>query len=272
MVRLPDKRIDNIKLIATDIDGTLMNDKKELPSDFYEVLDEMNNKDIAFVISSGRQIESLFLEFSDIKDRVYFIAENGALISRGTHIFHIDAIDPQNAITLIQMLRHIPDTSVILCGEHTSFVESTDEDFLNETRIYYKSLKIVDDIINAVSLEPVCKFAIYNKNGAESTFYPELMNYKESFTINLSGNKWVDVMKSGVSKGAAIKHLNDSLHISPDNCAAFGDYLNDYEMLLSVTHSFAMENAHDKLKQISRYIAHNNNEEGVTKAIKNYLL
>ena len=87
-------------------------------------------------------------------------------------------------------------------------------------------------------------------------------------SVILSGANWVDVMKPGVNKGRAMRMLQAIKGVSPDESMAFGDYLNDWELLQSVTESYAMENALEELKKIARHIAPPNDEDGVMRVVK----
>ncbi|MDU4936806.1 MAG: HAD hydrolase family protein, partial [Peptostreptococcaceae bacterium] len=82
---------------------------------------------------------------------------------------------------------------------------------------------------------------------------------------------WVDFMNLDINKGNAIKKLQEIYEITYDECMAFGDYLNDYEMMQECKHSYAMANAHPKLKEICNYEAKSNDEDGVVDALNNYL-
>ena len=78
-------------------------------------------------------------------------------------------------------------------------------------------------------------------------------------------------MNPGMNKGFAVKKLQELLGIPPENCAAFGDYLNDLEMLKAVKYSFAMENAHPALFEAANYRAPANTAYGVTKKLRELL-
>ena len=82
----------------------------------------------------------------------------------------------------------------------------------------------------------------------------------------------MDVMNSGVNKGAALRTIQEKLGISREETMSFGDYLNDYELLLEAKESYAMANAHDKLKEIAAHIAPSNREQGVMRVIRRELL
>ena len=79
------------------------------------------------------------------------------------------------------------------------------------------------------------------------------------------------MMAKGVNKGLAIKKIQEKLGIKHEETMVFGDYLNDLEMMDSAYHSYAMDNAHDDLKKVARFIAKSNDECGVVQAIKESL-
>lgn len=83
----------------------------------------------------------------------------------------------------------------------------------------------------------------------------------------VSGDDWLDVMKKGVTKGTAIKQLQKKLGISREECMAFGDFMNDYDMMKECEESYAMENAHPGLKAICKHIAPSNDDNGVMRTI-----
>ena len=115
----------------------------------------------------------------------------------------------------------------------------------------------------------VCKVAFYDAGDAATHELPVLQKrLGERHAVILSGANWVDVMKPGVNKGRAMQMLQTLKGLSPDACMAFGDYLNDLELLQSVTESYAMENALDDLKRIAKHIAPPNDEDGVMRVVK----
>ena len=69
-----------IKLIATDMDGTLLNSKNEIQDGFYEVFNKLEEKGIIFAAASGRQYYNLLKRFEGIEDKMMFIAENGTFV------------------------------------------------------------------------------------------------------------------------------------------------------------------------------------------------
>ena len=110
--------------------------------------------------------------------------------------------------------------------------------------------------------------AFYDDGDAQTHELPVLQEKLSSrLEVILSGPHWVDIMKPGVSKGKAMRRLQEMLGIKPEECMAFGDYLNDYELLESVGESYAMANSHPKLLAMAKYIAPSNDDNGVMRVI-----
>ena len=120
--------------------------------------------------------------------------------------------------------------------------------------------------------EPVCKVALFCKNAAELTCCPYYRQmFDDKLQVALSGADWVDLMRLGLSKGVAVGVMCDNLHITPAQCMAFGDYLNDVELLRSVGESYAMANAHERLKKVAKHVCPSNDEDGVCRTIRSVL-
>ena len=100
--------------------------------------------------------------------------------------------------------------------------------------------------------------------------YIRLGSSENDFLISVSGELWMDFMNVGVNKGTAIERIQEYYDVTYDETMAFGDYLNDYEMMQSCKYSYAMANAHPKLKEVSNYEAKSNDENGVVEVIKEY--
>ena len=123
---------------------------------------------------------------------------------------------------------------------------------------------------NFADVEDECiKVSFYDASGNSSTvIYPLVEKFKATEQVVLSSAYWVDITAAGVNKGSSIRQMQKRLGITPDECAAFGDFLNDKEMLQAVTYSFAMANAHPDIKKIARFETASNAEHGVIKGIQ----
>ena len=136
--------------------------------------------------------------------------------------------------------------------------------------MYYQDTQVVKGLADVCGdFHDVCKVAFFDEGDAAAHELPAL---KERLggrhAVILSGENWVDVMRPGVSKGRAMQMLQQLKGLTPENCMAFGDYLNDLELLESVSESYAMENALEELKRVAKYIAPGNDENGVMRVIR----
>lgn len=260
-----------IKLIASDMDGTLLNDKKEFPHDFDEVLDKLHAKGIHFVVASGRSFSTLKLNFAGKLDKLDFICDNGAYVVANGELVSMSILDKSCVKRLIEICRGMERVTPVLCGVHGTYFERKDEEFYNEVTRFYLHYTCVDDI--AAVDDDIFKIAVCDYNGAEKNCYPIISReFADDFTVAVTGPKWIDIMNKGINKGAALKDIREKLGISREETMAFGDYFNDAELLLEAEYGFVMKNAHPDMKKFGKYTAESNNDEGVTKAIKEYVL
>jgi Cof subfamily protein (haloacid dehalogenase superfamily) len=257
-----------IKFIACDMDGTLLDSKKELPKNFEYVLEELKKKGVIFSISSGRQYDSLDKQFENIRDKIYIIAENGAVVydDKGQKLLS-DPLDKESCVEIIEKVIDEPDLFVVVCGEKSAYGEERNEEILEHVLPYYIKYEAVDSAAKAAVNDNIYKIAIFDKQGSEKHCYPLLKDYYDSHNVFVSGDVWLDVMRKGVTKGSAIRRVQEKLGISRAECMAFGDFMNDYDMMKECEESYAMENAHPELKAICKHIAPSNDDDGVMKSI-----
>ena len=263
-----------IKLIATDMDGTLLDSACRLPHDLPEVLAALHERGVLFCVASGRQYASLRREFEAVADQVVFICENGALIMKNDERLFINAIDPAYLPAIISAGKRMERVHPVICRAGVAIIEKSAPDFFIEaTLTAYPNVLIADNLMEHTYYDDVCKVAFYDEGDAQEHELPLLQrDIPGELTTTLSGYHWVDVMKPGVHKGRAMEALMERFSITREECMAFGDYLNDTELLQSVTHSYAMENAHPQLKAIARHIAPTNDENGVIAVIRENVL
>ena len=255
-----------IKLIASDMDGTLLNENNEINNEFFEVFNKLKEKNIIFAAASGRQYYNLLNRFEKINDDIMFIAENGTfVVYQGKEIL-VNSLDRDVARELIKIGRNIDNSYVIVCGKTSAYIESRDERLVKETKKYYERYEIVDDLTKVE--DDILKVTICDFSGSEFNSNNYYKEYWDKLQVTVSGELWLDITAKGVNKGVAIEKVQDLFDITPKETMVFGDYLNDLEMMGKAYYSYAMENAHEDLKKVSNFIAKSNNENGVVEAIK----
>ncbi len=255
-----------IKLIASDMDGTLLNENNEINDEFFDIFNKLKKRDIIFAAASGRQYYNLLKRFEKIRDDIMFIAENGTfVVYKGEEIL-VNSLNRKVANELINIGRTIDNAYVILCGKKSAYIEKDDERLVEQTKKYYERYEIVDDLTKVH--DDVLKVTICDFSGSELNSNKYFKEYKDKLQVTVSGEIWLDITAKGVNKGVAIEKVQEMLDITPKETMVFGDYLNDLEMMGKAYYSFAMANAHEDLKKVSRFTAKSNNDNGVVEAIK----
>lgn len=258
-----------IKLIATDIDGTLLHSDHTLPADLATLLQTLHEKGILFSVSSGRPYLTLKNSFESLSDHILYIADNGShVVYHGSEIA-IHTIKTSLIRQLILRTRPIEQAYSVVCTTNGAYVESDDPEFLHELEKYYIKYTIIEDLTSIDA--DVIKFTICDLAGAQNNSFTHFSEFDTELQISVAGEIWLDFMNKGVNKGTAIREIQERFDISAKECMAFGDYLNDLEMMQSVYYSYAMSNAHEDLKKAARYLTQSNDEDGVTNKIKELL-
>jgi hypothetical protein len=262
--------VPDIRLIACDMDGTLLDDDNAIHDDFWPLIDQLHARGIIFCPASGRQYYSLVERFEPIADELIFIAENGTYVMQQGVELSSDCLAPDAARELIRVYRDLrakeADVGAVLCGKRSAYVETSDESFLAEVAKYYQRLERVDDLL-AVE-DDILKVAVFTFRSSEQIIYPVFERFRATHQVVVSGERWLDVMAPLANKGTGIRHIQETLKITRDQTMVFGDFLNDLEMMDEATYSFAMANAHPLLKERASYLSPGNADNGVVRTIK----
>jgi len=264
----------DIRLIVTDMDGTLLDGDKQVHEHFWPLVTELHRQGILFCPASGRQYFTLREQFADIADDVVFIAENGSYVVRRDLEVSSDGLDVSDARRLIIAMRRSiaggVDAGLVLCGKRSAYIDRTDPAFLAQVVPFYAALTVVDDILD-VTDDEFLKVSVFDFGCAEETTAPALAGFGDSHSVRVSGEHWVDVTSRTANKGRAIRRLQQEFDISAEQTMVFGDFLNDLEMMDAATFSFAMDNAHPELRDRASFVAPSNLENGVVRTISSVL-
>lgn len=259
-----------IKLIVSDMDGTLLDSSKNINPEFWDVYKKIKEKGIVFCVASGRQYYNLVANFEDMKKDLFFIAENGGFVAKGEEEIYSKALSKEIVTKLLDKTKEIKNVSVILGAKNAAYyIEDGNEKFITEISKYYKNIITVNDW-NEVE-EDILKVAVYDFDCAETNSYPQYKALEEQVKIIVSSEHWLDVMHKDVNKGAAVAELQKQLNIGKNETLIFGDYMNDYEMMSCAEYSYAMANGHPKLIEAANFTAPSNDENGVVRIIKEYI-
>ncbi|HOQ01362.1 MAG TPA: HAD family hydrolase [Acetivibrio clariflavus] len=255
-----------IKLIATDIDGTLLNAEGKLPEGFGELILRLESKGVYLAIASGRQYHTLLNDFADFKDKLIFIAENGAIVVyQGKELF-FRPLERQKVEGIIKDIRNTEGCDIVLCGKKSAYVETLNTEFEAEVRKYYHRCELVKDLLSVE--DDVLKVALYDYIDPQENSFPKLnAKWGNDVKVIVSGKHWMDFGSLDVDKGVALKKIQDMLGIKYEETMVFGDYFNDVPMMERSYYSFAVRNAPEGVRKKARFEAPSNHEEGVMKVI-----
>lgn len=257
-----------IKLIASDIDGTLVPDgSHELNPELYDVILKLRAKGIQFAAASGRQWLSIESIFEPIKEKVFYLSDNGAYVGCHGRSLYVNPIERKTVMDMVQDVRNMDGLDVMICGPDVIYTETDNQEFLDWMVNGYKfHVKQVEDLTRVES--EFIKISVYRKTNVEAHTRTLREKYADRLKITIAGDMWMDCMRPGINKGQAIKLLQDSLGIKPEETMAFGDQLNDIEMLKQAYYSFAVGNAREEVKAAARFRTDTNVNDGVLKILK----
>lgn len=260
-----------IKLVAADMDGTLLDSEGRLSPEFYPVFDRMCEQNVLFAVASGRQYYNLLKCFEPIKKRMAFIAENGAYVAFKEQALSVVELPKDRIPEFVEKARLIDGAYPILCGEKQAYIENNNPRLLAEAALYFEKRLLVDDLLNVVD-DKLLKIAICDFKGAAENSHPHYTSYHDEFQVTVSGKVWLDICNKQANKGNAIKVLQKQFNITPEETMTFGDYMNDLDMIKNAHYGYAMENAVPEVRQAARFIAPSNDQNGVVKVLNEWFL
>ncbi|WP_313994867.1 Cof-type HAD-IIB family hydrolase [uncultured Selenomonas sp.] len=253
-----------IRLIFSDMDGTLLDEQGRLPAEFGDVYRRLRARGIRFAPASGRQYASLRTTFAPWQDELIFVAENGTMVmERGAEIFS-HAVDAPLALDVLRTGASLAGVQSVYCGKKCGYLHADDDmpAFRAELSKYVTHAAVVEDFAAVDDVPIKMSFCDFSGN-AERSILPVMQQYADRLQVTLSSTEWVDLYGQGINKGVAAAKVQERLGIAPEECAAFGDYGNDLELMDAVGYSFAMENALPEVKARARYRAPSNRAHGV---------
>lgn len=270
-----------VKLIAFDLDGTLFDDRKQLPQENIAALRAAGDAGILLVPATGRILQGLPDQLLQLGLFRYFIFANGASVydlDTETQLFSA-CIPPDLAVRICEHMDTLPVLYDCYRGEWgymTQWMYEAAPDFfalepeiLKLVRRLRKPVPELKENIREVDA-PLEKLQMYFRPEQMAERERQLLELPRLFpeiaaTSSLKNNIEINSIKAG--KGRALLELCAQLGIAPEDTVAFGDGLNDADMLEAAGYGAAMENAADAVKQKADAVIENNNDAGVGKEI-----
>lgn len=260
-----------LKFIATDLDGTLLDEEHRLPEEIFPIIRETTRRGILFCPASGRQYANLQALFAPVKDDVIFMAENGALVRYRGETLYLNPIPEELIRDALDAIRAIPALFPMLCGSENAYIEDATEPFYGCAKFSYTNCVKVGSLNEVIGREKICKIAVYDALGSANNCIKRLPAKIPLLRTILSGADWCDVSAINANKGDAMRFIKKRFALKKSECAAFGDHMNDYEMLLECGSAYVTENAYPPLKKLIPNVVPSNGEGGVLLTLKKIL-
>lgn len=262
------------RLIALDVDGTLLNDEHQLTATTKDTVRKVYHQGATIVLCTGRGPANAIPVMEQLGLEGVLITHNGAATVNSINrtVVHEYPLSMMELLPFIQYCRD-KDIHFDVC---TAF------------HLYIERLKqLAQDMYHKFMLEPVrledmtafqdsvVKFTVFGDqeviDQVEKDWSSSLFPHA-SLSMIRSGDQFIDIMRTGVSKGSALRYVAQSLGVERDQLLAIGNYFNDTDMLEFAGLGIAMDNSPDEVKQKADAVCPSNNEDGVHQALLQYCL
>lgn len=261
-----------IKLIATDVDGTLGPvSTPTINPEYYTVMDELLNRGFHVAVASGRHYPALEALFSELGERLLYIADNGAQVRDKDQDIYISAMDLETSHELVRDVRKMNNgCECAYCVPGLAYFTEKDKNAYNILKAMHYKCEMVS------SLEeldiPCIKMTVYHAEDAEGAtaeyFTPK---WSKRLQVSCSGRVYMDVMNKGTNKGTALKKVQEYLGVTKEETMVFGDNSNDIEMFEQAYYSYAVGDARKEVQEHARFLAAPMCEDGVLQELKKLL-
>lgn len=262
-------------IVASDLDGTLLAPDHQLSPFSKSILKELHQQGFTFVFATGRH----HIDVAQIREQAgipaYMITSNGARVhDLNDKEMYSKNIDKEIVQPIIDLVKKDPNIRINVYQNNDWLISREDEELkkFNSTSQFHYSLFDVD---NAPTGGIAKLFFIYSDHDY-LVQYEDKINQQFGEQVNAAfSTPWcLEVMAAEVSKGAALEAVAKSLHLSLEHCIAFGDGMNDVEMLSMAGKGLVMETAHEKVKRAlpDNEVIGSNVDHAVAVYLKEHLL
>lgn len=269
----------NIKMIVSDMDGTLLKDVTNLSEVTIETLKECHEQGIIIVIATGRPFQMVKQFISDLEFIEALILYNGSAIycPKTKEILMEEVLAKHEVKDVLTYCKKHNTEHVVYCHDHLyvegnnriNFYKEVTKEYPDENKPNILPITSIDDIAEN---DKVNKIMIIEPDREKYHVYKEAVQHLGEFEITESHHSYIDINPNTVNKRTAIEFLENKFKIDKSEIIAFGDQENDISMLKHVAYPVAVDNAIDEVKQIAKYITDSNFDDGVAKALKKYVL
>lgn len=264
------------RLIVLDVDGTLVDRERRISPDTLRALEAAQASGIRVTLATGRMFASALPYARKIRADAPLILYNGARIQDPINgaILYSAHLPRDQALRALRLAQQSGLHANLYLGEHI-YIERVSETSRESARKDGVEQVAVGDLVGFLEgrqEDPVKILLIGPGERLEAFAAAYRAGTQDLPHLVRSEPTYLEILRRGVSKGAALLRLCELVGIPPSAAVAFGDNLNDLEMIQAAGLGVAMGNAHAALKQAARVVAPSNDEDGVAAVLRAHVL
>ena len=256
-----------IKLIVSDVDGTLVPEgTNDIHPEIFNIIRKLKKLGIYFVVASGRHKSCIDKMFEPVKEDIFYVTSNGAYIGTYNKQMAVFDLEPE----VYKQLFHDFDTEIkqpyyaeTTQNAYSKYPDPSFIEFMNTSYGYDMKACTTMDIID----EPIIKTAFRHSEGVSNIDPKWFKKWNKLCKAVISGSHWVDFIPLNINKGTSVSKLQELLGVTIHETLAFGDQVNDIEMLKQAYYSFAVDNASSTVKKAARFTCDSCADQGVLKTL-----
>ncbi|MGG0921580.1 Cof-type HAD-IIB family hydrolase [Leuconostoc suionicum] len=270
--------MSEIKIVSIDIDGTLINDERQIPLDVKSAVQQALAQDVKVVITTGRPlpgVRNILDELGIVGSEQYVITHNGGLMQTadGSQILFHAALDLAEYKELNAFMR---EQKTYIQAED-QFAAYTTNRLIHRWASFENSLvnlplHIVDNDNELEDVEIIKGIANAESDDLDNVQANVPISISDKMSVIRSTANNLEFINKDASKGNALEALAKALNVDIKNTMAIGDQENDYSMIERAGLGVAMGNAIEKIKTIADIETATNNDSGVARALEKYVL
>lgn len=249
-----------IKLIACDIDGTLINDgtktqREEVPSrEVIQMIKDLKSAGYIFCIATGRQYPGVKYLIEDAADDVIFNCENGAYVIRNEQLISRVLLDKDVARGIVEDILATPGAQPMISGATVCYLINPTQEFYKIVTEHLQNRAVIVNGFDDIP-EDIQKIAICKQDGVSDIAEKFASRWGEKLNVAVAGEIWLDFTNS--DKGTGIDAISEATGVNKSEIAVFGDNYNDISMFKAAGLSFAMSIADDEVKKYADRVCRN---------------
>ena len=279
-----------IKLIVSDMDGTLLNSNHQISKENLEAIRNAEEKGVHFAIATGRAYSDVKPLLDENNLKCECILSNGAEYrDKDGNILEEVAIEKDSARKIINMIQK-DGLSVEIYTDDGFYTIDTEEESLRETarRIqtfntgtsfedaleqakmhpHFVNLHYIDDVEEFLNSDvKIAKFVAFYEDEETTLKVKSTLEDIEGIAISSTFTRNIEINNEQAQKGLILSKVIEKLGLKKEEVIVLGDSYNDISLFTEFPISFAMENAVPEIKQLAKYITDTNDNAGVAKAI-----